>query len=210
MVLMVFSPNLGGQELRLESTSAPAEAPLYHWTVAVVGDEATIPTIRYVEYTLPPPTAAAVQRITDRNTHFACVFTAAVNAVVVAKIVYTTGQSDTIVHELIADDNQIEPAPGKYGKITTNNSATYVGKDRWNWTVFIQADDRTLYQIQCVEYHLHPTFPEPVQKVCTQGSESGKGFFLTANGWGTFTVKLNVIFKDGERIRLNHDLVFKK
>jgi hypothetical protein len=208
IVLIFLNPALYGQELRIKSAAVPADAGLFDWTVSVAGDAATLGNICYVEYSLPLLNGDTVQRITDRATHFACSFKGAINASVVAKIVYATGQSDTIVHELIVDDLQLQPAPGKYGKITTNNSATYAGKDRWNWTVFIEADDQTLNQIECVEYRLHPTFPDPVQKVCAKGSESGKGFFLTANGWGTFTVKLQVIFKDGERIHLKHDLLF--
>ena len=210
IVLITFGTTLYGQDLRIESTAAPADAELFDWTVSIVGDEAIIDNISYVEYSLPPCNVDSVKRIADRGTHFACSFKGAINATAVAKIVYTTGQSDTIVHRLIIEDTQVKPAPGKYGEITTKNSATYAGKDRWNWTVFIEADDQTLNQIKCVEYILHPTFPDPVQKVCNKGSEPGKGFFLNANGWGTFTVKMKVIFKDGELINLKHDLLFSK
>ena len=210
IVLITFGTTLYGQDLRIESTAAPADAGLFDWTVSIVGDESIIANISYVEYSLPPSNADPVKRIANRDTHFACSFRAEINFTVIAKVVYTTGQSDTIVHRLIIEDTEVKPAPGKYGKITTRNSATYAAKDRWDWTVFMEADDETLNQIECVEYTLHPTFPDPVQKVCNKGSVSGKGFFLNANGWGTFTVKMKVIFKDGEVKNLKHALMFSK
>ena len=35
--------------------------------------------------------------------------------------------------------------------------------------VFIQAPPAVLSQIKCVEYTLHPTFPNPVRQVCDRG-----------------------------------------
>ena len=210
IVLIIFGTTLYGRDLRIESTATPADAGLVDWTVSIVGDESIIDNISYVEYSLPPYNADSVKRIADRDTNFAYSFRREINFTVVAKVVYTTGQSDTIEHRLIIEDTEVKPAPGKYGEITTRNSATYAGKDRWDWTVFIEADDETLNQIECVEYILHPTFPDPVQKVCNNKSASGKGFFLNANGWGTFTVKMKVIFKDGEVRNLKHDLLFSE
>jgi len=210
IIFITFSPTLYAQNLRIESTATPSDARLLDWTVSIAGDEAIIASISYVEYSLPPSNADAVKRVADRDTRFACSFRGEIDSTVAAKVVYTTGKSDTIVHNLIIEDTKVEPAPGKYGEITTRNSATYAAKDRWNWTVFIEADDETLNQIECVVYILHPTFPDPVQKVCNQGSASGKGFLLNANGWGTFTVKIKVIFKAGEARNLQHDLRFSE
>src|SRR6516165_7227020 len=49
-----------------------------------------------------------------------------------------------------------------------SNTSTYAGAGRWDWTIFVDADPNTLEQIDCVEYTLHPTFPNPVRKVCSQ------------------------------------------
>ncbi len=89
--------------------------------------------------------------------------------------------------------------------VAVKNTSTYVGGGRWDWTIFIEADPDTLKQIQCVEYVLHPTFPDPVHKVC---NEAKKKFSYSANGWGVFTVKVNVQFKDGHVQALEHLLVF--
>lgn len=78
---------------------------------------------------------------------------------------------------------------------------------RW-WEVFVEGDDRTLGDIKCVKYTLHPTFPEPVRTVCRRGSQSGRGFPLSSNGWGTFNVGVEVTFNDGDARYLTHELIF--
>ena len=92
--------------------------------------------------------------------------------------------------------------------IYTKNTSTRVNKDRWDWTVFIVGDSSTLNEIKCVEYTLHPTFPDPVRKICTKGSTSGRGFFLSSNGWGTFIIKVKIMFKDGDVREFKHQLRF--
>jgi len=93
---------------------------------------------------------------------------------------------------------------GQPGRIATKNSSRPIGGDRWEWTVFVEADPETLSLIECVEYTLHQTFPEPVRKVCAGGN-----FALRSNGWGTFEIKIRVLFRDGTVRRLAHMLEFK-
>jgi prokaryotic YEATS domain/Caspase domain len=93
--------------------------------------------------------------------------------------------------------------------IKANNTSRYAGQvdgqNRWDWTIFIDADQDTLSQIRCVEYTLHESFPDPVRTVCTSGTK----FALSSNGWGTFTIKIKVILKDGSQRTLSHDLQFQ-
>jgi transcription initiation factor IIF auxiliary subunit len=91
--------------------------------------------------------------------------------------------------------------------LTVENTSTYVGAGRWNWTIFVDADPDTLAQIDCVQYTLHPTFPDPVRKVCRQPETK---FALSSNGWGTFKVKVQVQYKDGRIENLEHELVFQR
>jgi transcription initiation factor IIF auxiliary subunit len=90
-------------------------------------------------------------------------------------------------------------------KIT--NTSTYVGAGRWDWTIFVDADPDTLRQIDCVEYTLHPTFPDPVRKVCGQPETK---FAFSTNGWGTFTVKVKIQYKNGRIENVEHQLIFKQ
>jgi transcription initiation factor IIF auxiliary subunit len=97
-------------------------------------------------------------------------------------------------------------AAPSYG-LSVGNTSTYAGADRWNWTIFIDADPDTLRQINCVDYILHPTFPKPVRKVCNQ---PGTKFAFSANGWGTFTVKVKIYYKNKQVDTLEHPLVFRQ
>jgi transcription initiation factor IIF auxiliary subunit len=91
--------------------------------------------------------------------------------------------------------------------VTVKNTSSYVGAGRWDWTIFIDADPATLRQIECVEYVLHPTFRDPVRQVCNRPETK---FSYSTNGWGTFTVKVNVRYRDGRAETLDHPLVFRQ
>jgi hypothetical protein len=89
--------------------------------------------------------------------------------------------------------------------IKTKNTSTRVKDGRWDWTVFIDTDPVTMARIDCVEYTLHKTFPNPVRKRCNPKDK----FALNTNGWGTFRVKVKLMFKNGSEKLLFHDLVFR-
>jgi hypothetical protein len=89
--------------------------------------------------------------------------------------------------------------------ISVSNTSRYVASGRWDWTVFIQASPAVLSQIKCVEYALHPTFPNPVRQVCDRGKDS-QAFALNSNGWGEFTIQVTVFFRSGETQHLKYAL----
>lgn len=80
-----------------------------------------------------------------------------------------------------------------------NNSAEYLPNEStekthwWRWTAFL--DDVTedeLESIEYVEYHLHPSFKNPVKR-----SKSKKtNFSISAKGWGTFEITARVKYLD--------------
>lgn len=78
----------------------------------------------------------------------------------------------------------------------------YVGKDWWDWSVWIDAPAAELERIQKVVWRLHPTFVEPVREVTTRAN----GFRLQTSGWGTFRVFAQVVMDDGNSVKLQHDL----
>jgi hypothetical protein len=80
--------------------------------------------------------------------------------------------------------------------LALSNTARAVGDNRWDWTVFVQAPTQVLDRVKCVEYTLHPTFPNPVRRVCDRGA-GPRAFALNSNGWGEFTIRAKVAFKDG-------------
>lgn len=77
----------------------------------------------------------------------------------------------------------------------------------WDWTIFVKGPNDVLDQIEYVEYALHPTFPNPV-RVINERSHGPYAFPLSTSGWGTFTVKVNIYYKDGTYQQLSHYLKF--
>lgn len=97
--------------------------------------------------------------------------------------------------------------------LSAENVSTYIGNNRWEWTVFIwtvfiKTDTKTLSQIRCVQYVLHPTFPNRIRRICDRGPDPNEAFPLTANGWGVFDVPITITFADGHMENLVHHLHF--
>ena len=87
--------------------------------------------------------------------------------------------------------------------IRLRNSWEYKGDDRWNWRVFLD-DDGTgdIEKVAFVEYILHPTFPNPRRRI----TDRENNFSLKSNGWGVFLIRAFANTKEGEKIRLEHEL----
>ncbi len=92
--------------------------------------------------------------------------------------------------------------------VSAENVSKYIGNNRWEWTVFVRGDPGTLSQISCVQYELHPTFPNRIRRVCDRGPDPNRAFPLTASGWGTFNIPITITFADGHVETLSHDLHF--
>ncbi len=78
----------------------------------------------------------------------------------------------------------------------------YESQDWWRWSVWIDADAAELAKISKVVWHLHPTFPNPVQEVSNRSDK----FRLKTAGWGTFRVRAEVLMLDGKKRILLHEL----
>jgi WD40 repeat protein len=98
-------------------------------------------------------------------------------------------------------------SPSQARGLTTDNVAKSIGNNKWNWTVFVKGNELDLDSIKCVEYRLHPTFPNPVRRVCEQGNAQ-RPFGLSATGWGTFSIGIRVFMKDGTHQDLQHQMKF--
>ena len=203
-----------GQGPRVTNTAKYVGSGRYDWTVYLVADDATLDTIRYVEYTLHPSFPDPVRRVENRKNKFAFSSNGWVEFNILIKVVYKDGRVSHLEHRLRLTEapkaqTSLQQVPAhQHGTITTTNTSEYKGDDRWDWSVFIVSDEKTLNEINCVEYTLHPTFPNPVRRVCDKGSTQGRGFYLNASGWGTFNIGIKVIFKDGDIRYLNHELSF--
>lgn len=89
-------------------------------------------------------------------------------------------------------------------RISTHNTSVRLSEGHWAWTAFIDAPPEVLEQVGCVYYQLHPTFRPSVVEVCERGD--GPPFALNARGWGTFTIRIRVVMKDGRPYGLSHAL----
>jgi transcription initiation factor IIF auxiliary subunit len=78
----------------------------------------------------------------------------------------------------------------------------YEGDDWWKWAVWVEGTDDVLDQVNFVEWMLHPTFPNPVRNVRNREEK----FRIDTGGWGVFPIRANVYLKDGNLVRLQHEL----
>jgi transcription initiation factor IIF auxiliary subunit len=90
--------------------------------------------------------------------------------------------------------------------LAVSNTSRAVSDGRYDWTVFVYGSRVTAGEIKCVEYTLHPTFPNPIRRVCDRGPDPQHAFALSSNGWGEFTMTLRVFFRNGTQQRLTYDL----
>src|SRR5712692_10614411 len=81
-------------------------------------------------------------------------------------------------------------------------SATYTGRDRWDWSVWLDGTDAELDDVESVTYFLHPTFIKPVRLVTDRAS----GFRLNSSGWGEFTIRAEILRRNGRVLKRSHHL----
>ena len=89
--------------------------------------------------------------------------------------------------------------------LTIRQNEKYMGKDRWEWSVWVEGPQEELDAIDHVVYVLDSTFHDPVRTV----NERSTNFRLTTSGWGIFTVYAKAVSKDGRETTLAHDLVLR-
>jgi len=188
----------------------------YEWTVFLNESRSTLDRIGCVEYTLHPTYPNPVRRVCDSSGGFRLSSDGWGEFTLFVKIEWKNQRATRQQYRLDLHTRQPTagapvPAgrPPGMGPIRTGNNARRLGGNQWEWTVFIAADDGTLGQIQCVQYTLHPTFPDPIRRICERGGRGDAAFPLTARGWGTFEVGIKVEFRDGSARELRHMLRFE-
>ncbi|MCW5206035.1 hypothetical protein VU08_03760 [Desulfobulbus sp. F5] len=87
-------------------------------------------------------------------------------------------------------------------ELSLNNTARKINDKRWEWTAYIDGPTSYLRRISSVTYYLHPSFNPSTQ----QGDRTRPGHPLTANGWGVFVLKAEVVLDDGTRRIYQHQL----
>ena len=87
--------------------------------------------------------------------------------------------------------------------LSIRQDSTYIGGDRWKWSVWLEGASEELDTIDHVMYILDPTFHDPVREIKDRSTK----FRLQTSGWGTFTIRAKVEHKDERETWLRHDLV---
>jgi len=206
-LLISLPPSLFGREITVHDTSEYLGNGKWKWTVFIQESEQVLNDIEHVEYTLDPTFSDPVRRVDimgDPRVPFALTSVGRKTSEISVKIIFrdTEKKPRYLKHMVNLPPPLENPVPIKAG-----NVAESIGKDRWKWTVFILGSTEALNRIRCVEYTLHPTFPETVHEVCELGTED-RPFALSAIGWGTFTIRIRVFLKNGEVQKLMHHLKF--
>ena len=78
----------------------------------------------------------------------------------------------------------------------------YEGHDWWKWSVWLEGSKTVLDQVETVAWHLHPTFPQPVQEL----KNREENFKLNSGGWGAFWIRAEATLRDGTVVKLRHEL----
>ena len=94
--------------------------------------------------------------------------------------------------------------------IRFNNYAKKVGRrgeyNWFKWRLFVDEDDDVLDTIDSVRYVPHPTFPNPSRTTKQQETK----FAVNSSGWGSFSVFIDVRFKDGTEYETRYYLDLSK
>lgn len=215
-IIAIFPSFCMGQDIQLANTATYLGDGRYEWTVFVVAVNAALDNIKYVEYTLHPTFPDPKRVATNRDDNFALSANGWGEFLIRAKVILKNGDIIPIEYwlqfkpqenqKIITDSPLSPPPPPPPEELIVENTSTIIKGDRWEWRIYIVTDDRTLGEIECVFYILHPTYPEPVREVCEKGPEPGRGFFLTDMAWESFAVGVEIRFKDGRTEFYKHHL----
>ena len=92
--------------------------------------------------------------------------------------------------------------------LNLTNVAQTLPDKTWHWTAYISGDAAYVERVRGVIYTLHPTFSNPIQRIC-ETENPLYPFALSRTGWGTFNLAARVEFKDGTSRDLTHFLNFE-
>ncbi|MGH9314635.1 MAG: pYEATS domain-containing protein, partial [Vicinamibacterales bacterium] len=192
-------------DLRAANTSRYLDNGRWSWSIFLQGPRDRLDQIRCVQYSLHKSLPNPVRQVCamgDPRQPFKLDAEAWGTFEVGIRVTFKDGRTQDLRHTLLLQaPRSASPA------VRLDNVSTKVRDGWWQWTVFVKGSEDALRRIRCVEYRLHPSFTNPVQRVCARGCGL-RGFPLTTSGWGTFLIRARVELTDGNTIDLTHDLRF--
>ncbi len=73
-------------------------------------------------------------------------------------------------------------------------------KDYYKWEIWVEDGDRSISEIDRVEYLLHSTFRNRLRT----GKAETENFRIKSSGWGEFSVGITIFLKSGEELQTSH------
>ncbi len=207
MWFMLFPLISAAQEIKARNTSRYVGNGKWDWTIFIQASEQVLDDIKCVEYTLHPTFPNPIREecsLGDLRYPFGHSTNGWGTFEIPIKITSKNGTVRSLKYNLKFVSRPVEdPLPIKPDNVATKSETK---EGYWDWTVFIQGPDDILDQVQCVEYTLDPTFPNPVREICDRGTEP-HAFALTTSGWGTFPLRIRVFLRDGRVQELPYHLL---
>ena len=197
---LVYS-NLSFAYLSMENTSTYIGNGRWHWKIFINADRETLARIRCVEYTLHPTFPIPIERKCNRESNFALEANGWGTFVVKVRIFYTNNTMQNLEHLLVFEEKRTSSS---FEELRAENWSRQIEPGWWEWGIYIKGPPDLLNKIHCVEYTLHPSFPNPVRTICTRSNN----FEMKTKGWGTFAIPIKVLIKDGSVLYLNYKLHF--
>ena len=84
---------------------------------------------------------------------------------------------------------QVSQAP----QVRFDDTLSY-GTRGYTWRVFVGETPPVLDRIQCVEYTLDPSFPNPVRRTCKRGEK----FAISVTAWDGFRILIKIQWQNGQ------------
>jgi len=85
-------------------------------------------------------------------------------------------------------------------RIHIRQDSQYKGKGFWKWSIWIDAPEKELNQIESVTYRLDPSFGQPIQIMTNRK----KQFRLEASGYSEFRIDVSIKRKGGRISKTMH------
>ncbi len=207
--LLISTHSFAAEEIAIDNASRYMGGGIWDWTIFIKKDSSKINEIRCVEYKLHKSFNKKPIEICDRGSNPEMPFAHNMQGwgefIIPIKVTFKDGKNFSMDYKLnlVKATEETRQLPIQINNVATKNNA-----GSWDWKIFLESSDDVLSQVKCVEYTLHPTFPNPIQEICEKGINENQAFVLTGNGWGAFEVKIRILLKDGGVQKLTHTLKF--
>jgi transcription initiation factor IIF auxiliary subunit len=86
--------------------------------------------------------------------------------------------------------------------LSIQQDASYLGHDRWTWSLQLNGTPAELDDVDHVVYVPHPTFHNPVREIRDRTSN----FQIKSSSWGGFTMYVKIFHRDGHEELLEYNL----